>query len=718
MPLQVSATQLIQTLEKYFGYSAFRKNQQEIIQTVLAAKDSLVLMPTGGGKSLCYQIPAILLEGLTLVVSPLISLMKDQVDALRVNGIAAAYLNSSMSPEEQRAVFQQLKSRELKLLYLAPERLIDAENRFIDFLKSINISLLAIDETHCISQWGHDFRPEYRMLANVRKALDNVPTIALTATADPITQQDILDKLQLRSPKIFISSFNRENIYYRVAPKRNSYEQLLDFLTERRDQSGIIYTLSRASTETLAERLTQEGFAAKPYHAKLSNEEKEKHQDEFLRDETPIIVATVAFGMGIDKSNVRFVVHMDLPKNIEGYYQETGRAGRDGLDSEALLFYSYADVIKLQGFVEVEGNDEQSRVLREKLQQMAVFADMRACRRKFLLNYFGEEAPDYCGSCDICRNEYKTFDGTIIAQKALSAVARLGERFGAGYIIDFLRGSKSEKIWGEHKQVKTYGAGNDISKKDWYRYLNDLLHLGYLKKSDDKFPVLRLTETSWSVLKGQEKVMLIETIEPQTVTFKSSAQPMEESLFNQLKVLRRQLAQQENVPAYVIFSDATLQELATYLPTEAEDLPNISGFGEVKIQKYGTAFLDEIQQFCTENDLESRASNLRRRNRKKRTADVKTDTKQLTYDYYQKGNSIAEIARIRDLRTSTVSSHLAYFVQDGSLDVNKLVDAAVIKKIEGAIYVHGDSALRPLKDALDDSISYDEIRLVIAHLRR
>ena len=718
MSTPTSSYPLLPTLEKYFGYTAFRKNQQEIIQTILSERDTLVLMPTGGGKSLCYQIPAILLDGLTVVVSPLISLMKDQVDALRLNGVQAAYLNSSLSPEEQQEVFQQLRQQKLKLLYLAPERLVDNENRFVNFLKNNNTSLLAIDEAHCISQWGHDFRPEYRMLAAIRKALNNVPTVALTATADSVTQQDILDKLQLRQPKVFISSFDRKNIYYRVAPKRQSYAQLLDFLAERREQSGIIYVLSRASTEDLAERLTQDGFLAKPYHAKLSNEQKEKHQDEFLKDEVPIIVATVAFGMGIDKSNVRFVVHMDLPKNLEGYYQETGRAGRDGLPSEALLFYSYADVIKLQGFVEVEGNDQQSRVLREKLQQMAIFADLRTCRRKFLLNYFGEEAPDYCGDCDVCRNEYKTFDGTIIAQKVLSAVARLGERFGGGYVIDFLRGSKSEKIWQEHKQLKTYGAGADISKKDWHRYLNDLLRLNYLQKSNDKFPTLQLTEQSWSVLKGQEKVMLVEVTEPPTVTIKSSAKPMEEGLFQQLKGLRRRLAQDENVPAYVIFSDATLQELATYLPTQPEDLPHISGFGEVKINKYGTAFLNEINQYCTENDLDSRMAQVRRKSRKKRSAQPKSDTKQRTYDYYLQGKSVAEIAHIRDLSPTTVSTHLAYFVQNGSLDITELVDPATISKIEDAIYVHGNSALKPLKDAIDDSISYDEIRLVVAHLRR
>jgi len=718
MPQKVSSTQLLQTLEKYFGYTAFRENQEQIIKTILSGQDELVLMPTGGGKSLCYQIPALLSEGVTLVVSPLISLMKDQVDALRVNGIAAAYLNSSLSSDEQTFVFHQLKAGELKLLYLAPERLIGNENRFIDFLKSINISLLAIDEAHCISQWGHDFRPEYRMLAEVKKALNSVPTIALTATADPITQKDILDKLQLTNPKVFVSSFNRENIHYRVAPKRQSYGQLLNFLADRRDQSGIIYVLSRASTEDLAERLTTDGFPAKPYHAKLDSSVKEKHQEEFLRDETQLIVATVAFGMGIDKSNVRFVVHMDLPKNIEGYYQETGRAGRDGLKSEALLFYSYADVIKLQGFVEVEGNDAQSKILREKLQKMAVYGDLRSCRRKFLLNYFGEEASDYCGNCDVCLNEYKTFDGTVLAQKALSAVARLQERFGVGYVIDFLRGSKSQKIWDQHKSLKTYGAGAEFSKKDWYRYINDLLQLGYLQKSTDQFSTLQLTEKSWAVLKGQEQVRLVEVVEPEEPVGSSSSENTEAALVNQLKILRRQLAQDENVPAYVIFSDATLQELATYLPTQPEDLRKISGFGEVKIAKYGGAFLDEINQYCIEHDVESRMSALRRRSRKKRSAQKKTDTKQLTYDYYRQGKSVYQIAKIRNLSSTTIYNHLAYFVQNGSLPITELVEPNKVTQIEDAIYVHGDTALKPLKDSLDDSITYDEIRLVIGHYRR
>jgi ATP-dependent DNA helicase RecQ len=718
MPAQVSSDQLLQTLKKYFGYTAFRKNQEQIINTIMAGQDALVLMPTGGGKSLCYQIPALLSEGVTLVVSPLISLMKDQVDALRVNGIAAAYLNSSLSSDEQTYVFRQLKAGELKLLYLAPERLIGNENRFIDFLKSINISLLAIDEAHCISQWGHDFRPEYRMLAEVKKALNNVPTIALTATADPITQKDILDKLQFADPKVFISSFNRENIHYRVAPKRQSYGQLLDFLAERRDQSGIIYVLSRASTEDLAERLTQDGFPAKPYHAKLESNVKEKHQEEFLRDETPIIVATVAFGMGINKSNVRYVVHMDLPKNIEGYYQETGRAGRDGLKSEALLFYSYADVIKLQGFVEVEGNDTQSKILREKLQQMAVYGDLRTCRRKFLLNYFGEEAPDNCGNCDVCLHEYKTFDGTVLAQKALSAVARLEERFGVGYVIDFLRGSKSQKIWDQHKALKTYGAGAEVSKKDWHRYINDLLQLGYLQKSTDQFSTLQLTEKSWSVLKGQEQVMLVEVVEPTEVVGSTTDETIETALVNQLKILRRRLAQEENVPAYVIFSDATLQELATYLPTQPNDLRKISGFGEVKITKYGEAFLDEINQYCIENDVESRMSGLRRKSRNKRSVQRKTDTKQTTFDYYQQGKSIYQIAKIRNLSATTIYNHLAHYVQTGAIPISDLVDPEKVTKIEDAIYVHGDAALKPLKDSLDDSISYDEIRLVIGHCQR
>src|SRR5476651_34392 len=493
-----------QALQKYYGYSEFRHQQEAIIQHILNKGDAMVLMPTGGGKSLCYQLPAVLLDGLTIVISPLIALMKDQVDALNVTGIPAAFLNSTQSSNEQNDIIARLKSNRIKLLYLAPERLFRSESKLTDFLQSLKVSLIAIDEAHCISHWGHDFRPEYLMLAGLKTAFPNIPVIALTATADQLTRKDILEKLALHQPAQFVSSFNRANINYTVSPKRNSLNQLLDFLDTRKEESGIIYCLSRQSTENLAEQLKAEGFLAEAYHAGLSNEVKARNQEAFLRDEVRIMVATIAFGMGINKSNVRYVVHVDLPKNIEGYYQETGRAGRDGLASEALLFYSPGDAFKLQSFARVEGNEEQSRIMLRKLDDMVKYCQLTTCRRKYLLNYFNESAPDTCGSCDVCLSQYQKFDATLIAQKALSAVARLKERFGSGYVIDLLRGSNNAKMWEEHKQLKTYGTGADISKADWQRYLRELVSLGYLQVTDDQYPLLKLTDKSEAVLKGQQ----------------------------------------------------------------------------------------------------------------------------------------------------------------------------------------------------------------------
>lgn len=678
----------------------------------------VVLMPTGGGKSLCYQIPALMKEGVAIVISPLISLMKDQVDALRVNDIPAAYLNSTLTSQEQAEIIEKLRRSELKLLYLAPERLAGQEGKFLNFLKKIKVSLFAVDEAHCISQWGHDFRPEYMMLAEVKKALKGVPTIALTATADKLTRKDILEKLKLEKPKVFISSFNRENIHYHVKPKRDSYGQLLEFLQKRREDSGIIYVLSRASTEDLAERLALEGFSAKPYHAGLERSVKEEYQEMFQRDEVKIIVATIAFGMGINKSNVRFVVHMDLPKNIESYYQETGRAGRDGVKSEALLFYSYADVVKLKRFVEVEGNEKQSQVMGKKLQEMATFGELRACRRKYLLNYFGEEAKDHCESCDICLHEYEKFDGTIIAQKALSAVARLEENFGITYVIDFLRGSKSEKIRAQHKQLKTYGIGADISKKDWYRYIEDLLHMGYMKKSDGKFPVLQLMEKSRIVLKGEEKVMLIQTVTEQEEEVDKISVPVEENLLQVLKSVRMKLAQKENVPAYIIFSDATLHELATFMPVDQEGLHYISGFGEIKIEKYGQYFLQAICDYLKEYDMLSRIDMARPKRRRKRKAEKATDTKQESLNLFRQGKEVAEIARERQLQPSTIYGHLAYYVNTGKVDIAELVPDEKIASIQQAIEKHGHLSLKPLKEELGETVTYEEIKVVVNSYRR
>ena len=707
----------LEILKNTFGYDQFRHDQEKIIRCALNGQDTIVLMPTGGGKSLCYQIPALMLEGLTVVISPLIALMKDQVDALKLNGVKAAYLNSTLSSQEQSHVIAQVRNNELKLLYLAPERLLGQESRFIHFLQDCNVSLFAIDEAHCISQWGHDFRPEYLMLAQLKTAFQNVPVMALTATADKLTRQDILEKLSLNKPQVFISSFNRKNIFYNVKPKRNSYDELLDFLEPRREESGIIYVLSRNSTEDLAGRLEAEGFSAKPYHAGLDREVREKHQDMFLKDEINIIVATIAFGMGIDKSNVRYVVHMDLPKNIESYYQETGRAGRDGLKSEALLFYTYADVIKLKSFVEIEGNPEQSGIMLKKLDEMSEYGNLRTCRRKYLLNYFGEDTGTECGSCDVCLSDYEKFDGTIIAQKALSAVARLEERFGVSYVIDFLRGSQSAKIWEKHKQLKTYGVGADISKENWHQYIDDLLHLGYLHKKEDKYPVLQLTEKSRNVLQNKEKVMLVGAIAQQKEE-EIITPPYEGNLFLQLKELRNQLAREENVPAYIIFSDATLQELATYLPGEMEELKQISGFGEVKIQRYGASFLEKVVAYKKEHGLTSRIAEKRSKSVRKPKKEKTTDTKLESLHLYQKGKSVEEIAQIRQLSPTTIENHLAHFVLDGTLKIQQMVADEKISWIAQAVQKHGDLALSPIKNELGEKVSYGEIRMVVSHLRR
>ena len=492
----------LQILQEKFGHVSFRLEQERVINAVLAKRDTFVLMPTAGGKSLCYQVPALIFDGLTVVISPLIALMKDQVDALLANGIPAAYLNSSQPRTEQERIVSQIRHRSLKLLYLAPESI------YLKRLTSMNVSLIAIDEAHCISQWGHDFRPEYRMLAELKMGLPDVPVIALTATADEITQQDIVDRLALKNPAMFVSSFNRLNIRYLVEPKKNSYPRLIDFLKRHPGHSGIIYCMSRVATEALATHLRDDGFEALPYHGGMDRALRSRNQEKFLNDEIRIIVATIAFGMGIDKPNVRFVVHMDLPKNIESYYQETGRAGRDGGPSEALLFFSFADVIKLKKLVEVEGNETISEVFVEKLHQMANYGAAHTCRRKYMLNYFGEEASDYCGNCDVCLRTPERTEGTELAQKALTAIARLQQRFGSRYVVDFLRGSKAGKIRNHHRTLTTYGVGAEVSREAWHAIINDLIAQGYIEQSTGEYPTLKLTRRSTPVLNGKEKVML------------------------------------------------------------------------------------------------------------------------------------------------------------------------------------------------------------------
>jgi ATP-dependent DNA helicase RecQ len=708
-------------LKHQFGYDSFRMNQEAAIETVIAKKDCVVLMPTGGGKSLCFQIPALLSDGLTLVISPLIALMKDQVDALRNNGVEAAFLNSTQSTPEQVEVFKGVRSGKLKLLYVAPERLLASGDQFLDFLKTIKISLFAIDEAHCISSWGHDFRPEYMQLAKLKLHFPHIPLIALTATADDLVRTDIVERLNIKHAEVFVSSFNRPNIFYAVEPKRDYYSQLLTYLDKRKDESGIIYCLSRKSVESLADDLKAEGFSALPYHAGLSKDEREKNQELFLKDDVKIIVATIAFGMGIDKSNVRFVVHCDLPKNIESYYQETGRAGRDGLQSDALLFFSWGDVSKLESFAAVEGNQKQSEIMLKKLKIMGKFGDLKTCRRKFLLNYFSEESVETCGSCDNCNTTFERFDGTIIARNAINAVNQTGQRFGLNYIAEFLRGSQAKTVRDEHKNLPAYGIGKDITKDIWLQYLRDLVSQGYLKQTEGEYPTIISTPKSEDVLSGNAIVELIKIagkVEKKASLVSEVSHPYFADLFDNLKKVRMVLAKGENVPPYIIFSDTTLVELATYLPHDAGEMRKISGVGDLKLQKYGVDFIQEIKKYCKENNLASKIDlKVPKRERKTLTKrDEKGDnTYEISLRMFKQGMPIAEIAAERLLAVSTIETHLVRFIPTGDIELTEIVELEKAERIRDEILSFGEEAtLGKVKEKLGDDYSYGEIRAVIA----
>lgn len=604
------STKMIQTLKRYFGYDSFRPLQEEIIRTLLAGKDSLVLMPTGGGKSICYQLPALLCEGTAVVVSPLISLMKDQVESLCANGVAAGALNSSNDETENAALRRSCMEGKLKLLYISPEKLI-AEANYL--LRDMHISLFAIDEAHCISQWGHDFRPEYAQMGFIREMFPNIPVIALTATADKITREDIVRQLHLNQPKVFISSFDRPNLSLTV---KRGYQQkekskaILDFIGRHRGESGIIYCMSRSKTETVAQMLQKQGLRVAVYHAGLSSTRRDEAQDDFINDRVQIVCATIAFGMGIDKSNVRWVIHYNLPKSIESFYQEIGRAGRDGLPSDTLLFYSLADLILLTKFATESG---QQGINLEKLQRMQQYAEADVCRRRILLSYFGEATTEDCGNCDVCKNPPQRFDGTVIVQKALSAIVRTEQQIGTSILVDILRGNNTPDVSEKgYQQLKTFGAGREVPARDWQDYLLQMLQLGYFEIAYNENNHLKITSSGSDVLFGRAQARLAvirrEEFAPAKGRKKKSTIPVRElplglpnteseELFEALRALRKRLADQEALPAYIVLSDKVLHLLCTARPITMEAFGNISGIGEYKKKKYGKDFVELIKKY-------------------------------------------------------------------------------------------------------------------------
>lgn len=689
-------------LKENFGFEKFRPNQEDIINCILSGQDTLAIMPTGGGKSICFQLPALLFPGITIVISPLIALMKDQVDGLKANGIEACFINSSQTEEERQFYIESLKSNTIKLVYIAPESLSFLDNIF----NSLAISLIAIDEAHCISSWGHDFRPAYTNLGYLKNRFPSTPILALTATADKATRKDISEQLNLKNPKLFVASFDRKNLSLEVRPALDRVKQIIDFIEEKPNESGIVYCLSRKTTEELAEKLQKTGISAKAYHAGLDSKIRSKTQDEFINDDCKVVCATIAFGMGIDKSNVRWVIHYNLPKNIEGYYQEIGRAGRDGLPSETILFESYGDVIQLQKFASQGLNAE---VQLAKLERMKQYADALSCRRKILLSYFGELVTENCGNCDICKNPPLFFDGTVIAQKALSAIIRLQETEPLPVIINFLRGSKNAYIFEkEYQNLKTYGVGVDLSWYDWNQYLIQLINLGYCEIAFHKQNKIRLTTLAKKVLFEGEKVQLTTVqkinIDKQEIK-ETKSKSITNSLFETLRKLRYEISKEESVPAYVIFSDAALRQMETERPMSAQELLSIDGVGKAKLEKYGDAFIQVIQDFQKAKGTK----------KKKETTTYKE-----TLELYKSGLSVEEIAQKRKLGLSTIMSHLAKLYIDGAdIDLNPFISKEEVSQIaEAQIKLEFPNTLKPYFDYFEEKIDYGKIRLALAILEK
>ncbi|MSU21205.1 MAG: DNA helicase RecQ [Pedosphaera sp.] len=705
-------------LKQYFGFTSFRPYQEEIIRDALAGRDVFALLPTGGGKSLCFQVPPLVRPGLTVVVSPLIALMKDQVDAMQAIGVAATFLNSSLEPHESRSRLRGLHTDQFRLLYVAPERLM--LSGFLSDLQRWNVRLIAIDEAHCISEWGHDFRPEYRQLAGLRELFPNVPVMALTATATERVREDILKLLRLRDPSRYVASFNRPNLSYRVLAKNKPYEQTLAFIRERLKESGIVYCQSRKTVEKVAERLNADGIKAKPYHAGLEIKDRTRHQELFLRDEVRVICATIAFGMGINKPNVRFVLHYDLPKNVEGYYQETGRAGRDGLPSECLLLFSSGDVVKQTQFIEEKSNPQEQQIARAQLQQMVHYAECAACRRSELLRYFGENLEsENCGACDNCVSPRSTFDGTIAAQKFLSCVYRIREKSGFGvglnHVIEVLTGAETEKIrrW-RHEQLSTYGIGKEHSRSEWAAIGRELIRLGHLRQSAEKFSVLELTDDGRAMLKQRKLITLTKPMTvPEPSAHRAGEISCDEGLFDRLRQLRKKLADDQDVPAYIVFSDVALRQMAREYPTNEVSFARISGVGQKKLQQFGRTFLLAIAEYLQTNSRQIFADNSFAVSPP--TAPPKphlNDSTRETLQRFHAGQSVEEIARDRGLAAGTIYSHLAEAIQNGEqIAVEQLVTAPEGKEILAAFEQVGFANLTGVWELLGGRFDYGVLRV-------
>ena len=707
-----------QVLKQYYGYDTFRPLQADIIDWILYGQDAMVLMPTGGGKSVCFQIPALMMQGLTLVISPLIALMHDQVQALKANGVPAEYLNSSLTSQQQSAIERRVNDGSLKLLYISPEKLFT--QGYLDWIKSLNISLFAIDESHCVSTWGHDFRPEYAQLHVLKQAFPNVPMVALTATADRVTRKDILTQLGVPEAKTYISSFDRPNLSLSVLPGRNRIKIIQNFIAERPRQAGIIYCLSRKNTETVAEALQKAGIKAKFYHAKLPSDERAKVQDAFLRDDVQVIVATIAFGMGIDKSNVRWVIHYSMPSNVESFYQEIGRSGRDGVKADTLLFYSYNDLLVRKDMI--AGSElpaEMKEVQNAKLDRMKQYCEAEICRRRILLSYFNEEVTQDCGNCDVCKNPPMRFDATLLAQKALSGVARTGEKVAMGMLVDILRGSNNKRLI-DHRyhELKTFGVGKELKADEWADYLQQMLNSGVMDIAYDEGHAYKLNNASWAILKEGRKVQLVRykafeerqaIREAEVPKEKTKKEIVRDALFERLRELRKRLADEKNMPPFVIFSDATLSDMSQKKPLTQADMLNVSGVGEMKYQQYGEIFIREIASFLKTVPGVSSAS-------------LGINTNEFTFKLYQEGNTVEEIAEIRGLNMGTVISHLSKMYEEGKpinpwAFINQSEYQEIIRAAKAVGVKKGDG-MKPLFEAMDMKYGYDKIKVAFAILEK